>query len=115
MRRDAADHAPLAPREEQLHFRVLVERVLAGREQLDDFAPKRRYPVGISGVDPVGKVDEGIEVCLAGNRGNHYFCCRHAIAFVQGGLALRMVSAACQAHPSGASSRRRAALLETVA
>ena len=45
--RNAPDHRIAAPREEQLHRGVFVERVLARGEQFGHFAAQRRDPVGV--------------------------------------------------------------------
>jgi hypothetical protein len=74
VRRDAPTTFAAAAGEEQLDLGVLVERVLARGEQLDDLGAQRRHPVGIAGVDCIGEVDECVEVALAGNGRNHYFC-----------------------------------------
>jgi len=71
VRRDAPDHPVAAPGEVELPAGMLEERVLARRDQLDQLAAQLRHPVGVALVQSVMDVDEGVEVLLARNRGDH--------------------------------------------
>jgi hypothetical protein len=67
---NAADHASRAAGEEQLHRRVLEERVLSGGEQFAHVAAQRRHPVRVVSIKPVREFDERLQVAFADDRRN---------------------------------------------
>ena len=61
---DAADHAPVAHREEVLGAAVLEEGVAAAVEELAALEAERRHPVRLVLVEAEGELDEGAKVPL---------------------------------------------------
>ena len=82
-----------APREKQLHLGVFEERIFARGQQFLDVAAQGRNPVRVAGVEPVCKVDEGVEVGLAGYGQDHDFA---EVSLVLGhGLACHYLAFVC--------------------
>ena len=109
VRRDPPCELAATPRQEQLHFGMVEERVLVLVEQFGDVGTQRRHPVRIAGIEVIGEVDEVLALAPAGNGRNNQLGISHdfALFLVQTGPqpvltgALRMLVPPCQADRLG--------------
>ena len=68
VRADPPNHSPVAVGQEELGLGVLEERVLLTIQPLLEVHQQRRHPVGLVAIQPPGKLDEGVQLGLGGDR-----------------------------------------------